>query len=328
MSKDKWNEICFHLSENIKKDISENMFEQQVIKALMVLGWSQFSGDFDIRPSFQIGAANRITPDFVIKSSDKHKLFVIEVKQPDIPLISNFQQQLFSYMRQLKLEYGILIGQAIQIFYDGLLNDQENPVLLDTIKFERDSVKGEKFVELFSKESFNTDLLKEFTIQSLKKLSRKQSFQLLLKKISSEDFKESVYSLIKQELISEYDRELIDSVLNELEIEIKVKNKIVENTPAKTRYYAQPNERNYSSITLPIELNPGDENEFKRKLLLIKRAYITTFFTNGTQQKKIWKADRLQESSTVLGNLRSRPEFRNGEWSKRGIMKVFVSIEE
>lgn len=328
MNSDKWNEICFHLSENIKKDISESMFEQQVIKALMVLGWSQFSGDYDIRPSFQIGAANRITPDFVIKSTDKHKLFVIEVKQPDISLISTFQQQLFSYMRQLKLEYGILIGQSIQIFYDGLLNEQENPVLLENIKFERENAKGEKFVELFSKGSFNADLLNEFTLQSLENLKRKRNFRLLLNKVSSEDFKESILSNIRQELIIEYDRDLIDSVLNELVIEITLKNQTVGNTPDKTIFYAQPNERNFSNIILPIELNPIDENDFKRKLLLTKRAYITTFFSNGTQQKKIWNANRLQESSTVLGNLRSRPEFRNGEWSKRGIIKVFVSIEE
>jgi hypothetical protein len=119
MNSDKWNEICFLLSENVKKEISENSFEQIVIQALRVLDWKQFSGDYEIRPSYQIGATNRITPDFVIKSTGNHKLFVIEIKQPNIPITSNHQQQLFSYMRQLKMEYGVLIGQAIQIFYDG-----------------------------------------------------------------------------------------------------------------------------------------------------------------------------------------------------------------
>lgn len=228
MNNEKWNEICFLLSENVKKDISESSFEQNVIQALRVLDWKQFSGDFEIRPSYQIGAVNRITPDFVIKSSDNHKLFVIEVKQPNIPLTSTFQQQLFSYMRQLKLEYGILIGQAIQIFYDGSLVQQEDPVLLDTIRFERNSEKGENFVKLFSKESFNLDLLNEFTLQSLKKINRRQDFKFLLNKISSEDFKKNVFNLIKQEFISEYDGELIDSVLNELNIEITISTEFTD----------------------------------------------------------------------------------------------------
>lgn len=160
MNNEKWNEICFLLSENIRLDISENDFEQNVIQALRVLDWKEYSGDIEIRPSFQVGAANRITPDFVIKSSDNRKLFVIEIKQPNIPLNSRFQQQLFSYMRQLRLEYGILIGQGIQIFYDGDLAKQEDPILLETIKFTKDNEKGLKFVELFAKESFNQESLK------------------------------------------------------------------------------------------------------------------------------------------------------------------------
>lgn len=274
MNNEKWNEICFLLSENVKKDISENSFEQNVIQALRVLDWKQFSGDYEIRPSYQIGAANRITPDFVIKSADNHKLFVIEIKQPNIPLTSTFQQQLFSYMRQLKLEYGILIGQAIQIFYDGPLAQQEDPVLLDTIRFERNSEKGEKFVELFSKESFSFDLLNEYTLQSLKKIYRRQDFKLLLNKISSEDFKENVFNLIKQEFISEYDGELIDSVLNELNIEITNKNKFRENNSDQT-IYIQSNESNFSNTILPIESTTS------RQVISSNERDYTKFFFKG-----------------------------------------------
>src|SRR5680860_553551 len=118
---EKWEEICFLLSENLGTEISENDFEQQVIQALRVLNWKEFTGDIQIRRSFPFGASNRMIPDFVINSSEKKNLFVIEIKQPNIPLTTTFQQQLFSYMRQLKLEYGILIGQAIQVYYDCLL---------------------------------------------------------------------------------------------------------------------------------------------------------------------------------------------------------------
>jgi len=328
MNNDKWNEICFLLSENIKSDISENSFEQNVIQALRVLGWKQFSGDFEIRPSYQIGAANRITPDFVIKSSDNHKLFVIEIKQPNIPLTSTFQQQLFSYMRQLKLEYGILIGQGIQIFYDGNLAEQEDPVLLETIRFEKNSEKGENFVQIFSKENFNTELLKEFTLNALKKINRKEEFKRLKNKILSDNYKDKLNELIKQDFISEYDGELIASVLTELRIEIIEKNIPINNSKTQIKQYSQPKEFNHSSTILPIELNPSGEDEFKRKLLLTKKAYITTFYSNGTNEKKPWTANSFRESSGVIGNLRSRPEFRNGEWQKRGIIKVFVSINE
>jgi hypothetical protein len=327
MNNEKWDEICFYLSENIRHDISENQFEQNVIQALIALGWKQHLGDFEIRPSFQLGAVNRITPDFVIKSSDSRKLFVIEIKQPSIPITSTFQQQLFSYMRQLKLEYGILIGQTIQIFYDGVLVEQEDPILLEMIRFEKNSAKGEKFVQLFRKENFNPELLKEFTLNAIKKLNRKEERKKLKNEILSNNYKNKLIELIKQDFISEYDGELIDAVLIELDIEIIDKNIPIINSNISTNKSKQK-KFNDSIIKLPIELNPSEKSEFERKLLLTKRAYITTVYENGDEKKKPWRADNFSESSDVYNNLRSRPEFRKGEWQKRGIIKVFVSIDE
>lgn len=328
MDNEKWNEICFLLSDNVRMDISENNFEQNVIQALRVLNWKEYSGDIEIRPSFQIGAANRITPDFVIKSSDNRKLFVIEIKQPNIPLNSKFQQQLFSYMRQLKLEYGILIGQGIQIFYDGDLAKQEDPILLETIKFTRNNDKGIKFIELFTKENFNQELLKSFTKNALKKINRRKEHKHLTKIILSDNYQERISELIKQDFLNEYDGELIEAVLEEIKIEVKEKIPKTTQTDLPKSQFSQSRIIDYSNGILPIELNPSSEPEFKRRLLLTKTAYITTFYTNGTSQQKVWNAQRFKETSGVLGNLRSRPEFRNGEWQKRKIEKVLVSIDK
>ncbi|MBC5842638.1 type I restriction enzyme HsdR N-terminal domain-containing protein [Flavobacterium sp. F-380] len=327
MNNEKWAEICYLLSESVQPDISENAFEKNIIQALRVLNWKQFLNDFDIRPSFQVGASNRITPDFVMKSAEQNKLFVIEIKQPNIPLNSNFQQQLFSYMRYLKLEYGILIGQSIQIFYDGDLVKQEDPVLLETIKFEHSNERGLTFVELFDKENYSKDALKDFTLNSLKKINLKQDFKELTNKIISGDFIARLNELVKQDFISEYDGELIDSVLKELKFEITEKFNPVRAVETPRRQFAQPKDSNYSSTILPIELNPPGEYEFKRKLLAAKKAYITTFYANGTNDRKLWNANSFKESSLVLGNIRSRPQFRNGNWQELGIIKVFVSID-
>ncbi|NCT10804.1 MAG: hypothetical protein GW772_12110 [Flavobacteriia bacterium] len=328
MNNEKWNEICFILSDNIRTVISENDFEQNVVQALRVLDWKEYSGDIEIRPSFQIGASNRITPDFVIKSSENKKLFVVEIKQPNIPLNSKFQQQLFSYMRQLRLEYGILIGQGIQIFYDGNLANQDEPILLETIKFTKDDEKGLKFVELFAKESFNQESLRAFTLDGLKKINRKEEHENLIEKILSESYQENISELIKQDFLNEYDGELIESVLKELKIEIKKKNTEISQTEFPKSQFKEQRIIDYSNGILPIEINPSSESDFKRRLLLTKTAYITTFYKNGTSQQKVWNAQRFRESSGVKGNLRSRPEFRNGEWQKLGIEKVLVSIDK
>jgi hypothetical protein len=195
-----------------------------------------------IRPSFPIGASNRITPDIVINSSGKRNLFVIEIKQPNLPLNTKFQQQLFSYMRQLKLKYGVLIGQVIQIFYDGDLTEYDEPVLLETIDFEKDNQKGQKFIELFNKENFNYDLLNIFTENSLNKINRRNEQKILSQKILSSGYEIKVLQLIKQDFLSEYDGEIIDNVLQTLSINISTKNntevetiKIKENTSEQSQ---------------------------------------------------------------------------------------------
>jgi len=77
---------------------------------------------------------------------------------------------------------------------------------------------------------------------------------------------------------------------------------------------------------LPIELIPNDNQEFLTALLNTKTATITTFYKNSTKESKNWNAERMTANSNVIGNLRSRPEFRNGNWQKANIVKVVVEV--
>ena len=77
---------------------------------------------------------------------------------------------------------------------------------------------------------------------------------------------------------------------------------------------------------LPIELSPEPSDEFKKQLLASKKATITVYYKNGKKEATVWDAKNFKQSSNVIGNLRSRPEFRPGEWQIRGIVWVRVSI--
>src|SRR5690554_3398668 len=154
---EKWNELCFILSESIPTNASEQVFELKVIQAFEKLGWSQFKKEISVRENIQLGASNKITPDIIIKS-DNTSLFVIEVKNPSVDLKNpRYQNQLSSYMRMLRLNYGILIGNQIKIFVDGSLVDSNQSKLLENISFEKDNPKGLNFVKLFQKETFSNE---------------------------------------------------------------------------------------------------------------------------------------------------------------------------
>jgi hypothetical protein len=194
MNIEKWNKLCYHLSEKIDGDISEREFERSVDRALGILGWEEYSGDFEIRPSFQLGSTkNSLKPDFLIKSSSTgQKLFVVEIKKPKVPFSGQNQIQLSTYMRQFKLPFGILIGPEIQIFYDGPLNEQENAILIGRIKFEKDSKDGEQFVSLFSKDSFSLETLNGVAAEFIKKNQQKTEIEQLVKRITSDDLQKPI----------------------------------------------------------------------------------------------------------------------------------------
>tara|TARA_R110000744_G_scaffold380014_1_gene499462 strand:- start:16 stop:657 length:642 start_codon:yes stop_codon:yes gene_type:complete len=201
-----WNKLCYYLSEKIQTDIPESDFELIVEKGLEILGWDEYSGDFDIRPNYQLGSTrNSLRPDFLIKSNETgEKLFVVEIKRPKVPLNNQNQIQLSTYMRQFKLKFGILIGPQIQVFYDGELNKKENAILIENIEFKRDNEKGKQFTELFSKEKFDKEKLKDFAKKSFKKLNEKETEKELKRKILSNEFKENVSDIIVEKLSVEY----------------------------------------------------------------------------------------------------------------------------
>lgn len=77
---------------------------------------------------------------------------------------------------------------------------------------------------------------------------------------------------------------------------------------------------------LPIYLEPPDRAEFKRAIILRKQATIEIEYSDGRTETKNWDASQITRSSNILGNLRSRPEFRNGNWQARGITSVYVRV--
>ena len=80
---------------------------------------------------------------------------------------------------------------------------------------------------------------------------------------------------------------------------------------------------------LPIELFiPVDKDEFKKKLLKSKLATITIYYNDNTTESKEWNASKITKKSDIIGNLRSRPEFRRENWKEANINRVAVTIRD
>ena len=79
--------------------------------------------------------------------------------------------------------------------------------------------------------------------------------------------------------------------------------------------------------TLPIILDPQNSADFLDALLRTREAWIEVSYSDGSKEVRRWDASHMSASSNVIGNLRSRPEFRSGTWQKKGIASLRVSIE-
>ena len=216
---ERWNEINFILSEKVKPDISEAEFERHVVEALRILGWSEYRGELSIRPSFNIGASNRITPDIIVKN-DNQNLFVVEIKQPSISLNARFAQQLTSYLRFLRLETGVIIGEKIQLFYDDKTTG-DDAFLFEEIEFVRDNPKGKEFVDLFCKENFDREKIIQKVQEKKAALEHRQLLQKLMEQLLVPEFESRIKELLNKELLKEYPDSVVEEALNEISIQVK-----------------------------------------------------------------------------------------------------------
>ena len=166
---EKWNQFVYDLYEAKKRDVDEDIYHSLIETQMQLLGWAKWKGEICHKPNIPIGNSKFIQPDILIKCGDEDQ-FVIEVKRPVHTQTERERVQLESYMRQLKLDVGVYIGEHIEVFYDKPKSKDAVSVL--RIPLEIDNKLGAKFVEKFSKETFTKDSIVEFCEARMEEMNR------------------------------------------------------------------------------------------------------------------------------------------------------------
>lgn len=243
-----WNEINFILSEKVRPGTSEANYEKHIIEALRLLGWSEFRGEVKVRPSFNIGAASRITPDIVVRSEEKN-IFLVEVKQPDLPFNSRYLDQTKSYLRCLKLEFGIIVGKKIWLLYDGYLSNNE-PVLFREIEFQQDNSKGQEFSQLFSKSTFDPAKIESLVQKRILEKRDQKQVRILEKQLLTKDYEIEIKDLLKKQLQEKFSDTVIEKALKDLKITVSDTKVSAHPERQKTKTYKDPSHlRSFSEST-------------------------------------------------------------------------------
>jgi len=218
--KELWEEICFLLFDNVSSNITEKDFESNVIRSIEKLGWREFKKEIKRQPIIPIGRQGSLRPDVAIYNSTGEAVIVIEIKRPTEDISKDDSiNQLKSYMRQLKSDFGLLIGKEIRIYYDGNLNPQPEPLLVDKISYDKTSQKGIKFSEIFHKDNFILNLHEDFLKEKISKFNKQREIEKLTKIITSNTMKDKIIDFLKNEL-TDFSDDVFMAAIDNLKIQI------------------------------------------------------------------------------------------------------------
>ena len=195
-----WKRFVYPLIEDKKQDVEEETYHRHIENQLMLLGWEPWKGEIIHKQSLRIGNRNRMEPDILVARDDEYQ-FVIEVKRPGNTQAKEEITQLESYMRQLRLDVGIYIGEHIEMFYDKPNSNHVVSVFKWAVDLEEK--RGARFVELFSKDNFSKEAILDFCEERIQEIQRQNSLNEIKESLIA-DAQTQITESLKPYLMDKY----------------------------------------------------------------------------------------------------------------------------
>ena len=305
-----------------------------VLRLLGLAGWNPFD-TAEVVPEYMVGS-RRV--DFALSPGSPNAVF-IEVKRPSEKL-ANHQQQLLEYCFQEGVKLAVLTNGRTWWLYLPLRAgnwDQRRFLTIDLERQEPGTVE-QQFLRYLSREHVSggraggdaEDLVESRQRAEIANRAMVEAWNQIVETPDG----------ILVDLIAETAEQICgfkpepQVVEQFLSRRVHALNDIPDGSrssgPSGETYASSANQpgRTGRDSTLPITLDPQDPIDFRDALLFTKQAWIEVSYNDGRKEVRPWNASFMSPSSNVIGNLRSRPEFRAGTWQNKGIASLRVSIED
>ena len=273
---EKWNQFVYVLCEAKKKDVDEDTYHTLIENQLQLLNWMMYKGEICHKPNIPIGNSKFIQPDILIKS-DNEEQFVIEVKRPVHTQTERERVQLESYMRQLKLDVGIYIGEHIEVFYDK--PKSKDAVSVMRIPLEIDNKLGVRFVEKFFRDNFSRDAIVDFCEERIKEIQRQASLNKIKESLIADaqtQITESLKPYLMEKYGSSFSEEEIKSMLATLHFSVTADG------------MKQPEPK-----VEPMKVKPVTQKSTLVKCQLTRNAYAQGLFDTSDQSLTVLKGSKV-----------------------------------
>ena len=248
-----WIEIVTTLQPYIICNSTETKYQQEIENCLKFLGWRSSNKTMQSQVTIPIGNNNSIRPDIVLYKNDIPVL-PIEIKRPNNTCNIKQESQLTSYMRQLRLNIGLYIGENIQLYYDNP-NDLDNPICVLKIEFREDDVNGSLFCEMLSYEKFDItsleDSCKEYYNQIIARNNLQERFNEFF---FSSDANKNIVTLIKEKFLKEgFEEKALECELEKLTIKIERKQSYRTERPKIKMPEIETNNKKYATEAFSLD---------------------------------------------------------------------------
>ena len=314
--------------------LDESATKQSVVLRLLSLcGWDPFD-PAQVVPEYTVG--NRRV-DFALRPGTANAVF-IEVKRPSESL-ENHEQQLLEYCFQEGVKLAALTNGRSWWLYLPLQPgswEQRRFLTIDLESQEPDIVE-QQLMEYLSEEKVSSgravsDAEDWVESQQRAEIASKAVMQAWSQIVEGPD--EILVELISEtaericgfkpepELVEEFLLRRAGTLNDALDGSQQVAQDRGISAPSARRTRIE--RQNHS---LPITLDPENSADFLAALLRTKEAWLEVSYSDGRKEVRRWNASHMSLSSNVIGNLRSRPEFRAGAWQGNGITGLRASIE-
>lgn len=261
-STESWNYLVQNF--NLKKNQSESVIQsdwENYFADNELFGYSRIKNDVDSHRKLHIGSTDREIPDIILRKNGKD-LFIVELKQYSLSKTDDFEKQLLNYMAHtdVRLSIGILVCNKIYIyFYDVAENSKE---VLE-IPFIQDDSTGIKFVELFSKENFDEEKIRNF----IKEGNYKKENQILIQEeLKNPDL---IPTLLKKYFLEQGLEKEFENIWKNFDFKIYPKQVKMENEIRRV-------------IPMPSKVN-FTNNYFRSESEIAKKQAIQLAHENGLQ---------------------------------------------
>ena len=259
----------------------ESTYQREIENCFKILGWRKTNSTLQSQVTIPIGSNHFIRPDIVLQKENENgnivPIIAVEIKRPDNIKSERQELQLFSYMRQLRLNFGLYIGEKIQLYYD-TQDNKENPLVppmpVMTVNIKDTDNNGEVFCNLFAYEQCSSEKMESYCKELLK---RKQEYTRFKERMSDfmQEAEENVKELIKNMLLSEgFTEERIDKELTKIDIQVNIKTSEIKTQQAiqypvsVTKKHISKNNNTHKRDRTQFSFDGGVKYYNKRKFVL------------------------------------------------------------